>query len=69
MTQSDNDPAASPEKKSTKKAQAAKPDQMGADVIAFITAIDDYKRIHNRPFPTWSEVLTVLKELGYSRAA
>ena len=52
-----------------KKATVTKPDQMDADVIAFITAIDDYKRIHSRPFPTWSEVLTVLKELGYQQAA
>jgi len=52
-----------------KKATVTKPDQMDAEVIAFITAIDDYKRVHSRPFPTWSEVLTVLKDLGYERAA
>tara|TARA_R110002126_G_scaffold41590_5_gene120826 strand:- start:12922 stop:13125 length:204 start_codon:yes stop_codon:yes gene_type:complete len=52
-----------------KKAAVIKPDQMDAEVIAFITAIDDYKRVHSRPFPTWSEVLKVLKDLGYKRAA
>jgi hypothetical protein len=36
-------------------------------VLEFITAIDDYKRLHRRPFPTWSEVLEILKTLGYSR--
>jgi hypothetical protein len=40
---------------------------MPADVLEFITAIDTYKRTHRRPFPTWSEVLDILKGLGYSR--
>ncbi len=47
---------------------ALRPDEMPADVLEFITAIDDYKRAHQRPFPTWSEVLEVLKSLGYQRA-
>lgn len=45
-----------------------RPDEMPADVLEFITAVDDYKRIHRRPFPTWSEVLEILKALGYSRS-
>ena len=47
---------------------ALRPDEMPADVLEFITAIDEYKRTHQRPFPTWSEVLEVLKSLGYQRA-
>lgn len=46
-----------------------RPDEMPGEVLEFITAIDDYKRIHQRPFPTWSEVLEVLKSLGYQRAS
>jgi hypothetical protein len=46
---------------------ALRPDEMPADVLEFITAIDDYKRLNQRPFPTWSEVLEVLKTLGYQR--
>ena len=53
---------------STPKANAPRPDEMSADVIEFITAIDDYKREHSRPFPNWSEVLEILKGLGYERA-
>jgi hypothetical protein len=44
-----------------------RPDEMPPEVLEFITAIDDYKRVHQRPFPTWSEVLEVLKMLGYQR--
>jgi hypothetical protein len=37
--------------------------------IAFMRAIEDYKRDFARPFPTWSEVLEVLKSLGYRKVA
>ncbi|MDP6538564.1 MAG: hypothetical protein QF410_03365 [Planctomycetota bacterium] len=62
----------SPNEKTTQKSPKRKkttlrPDEMSSEVIEFITAIDDYKRVHGRPFPTWSEVLTVLKSLGYER--
>ena len=50
------------------KKGAVRPDEMPAEVLEFITAIDEYKRLHRRPFPTWSEVLEVLKGLGYSRS-
>jgi len=49
------------------KANPAKPAEMPHDVLEFIQAIDDYKRLHNRPFPNWSEVLEVLKTLGYEK--
>ncbi len=54
-----------------KKAKPAttKPSEMDGEVIEFMTAMDDYKRIHSRPFPTWSEVLGVIKELGYEKAS
>ena len=37
------------------------------DEIEFMKAMDDYKRRAGRQFPTWSEVLEVLKALGYKR--
>jgi hypothetical protein len=45
-----------------------RPDEMPAEVLEFIQAIDEYKRVQRRPFPTWSEVLEILKMLGYERA-
>lgn len=35
--------------------------------IEFMKAMDQYKRNNGRPFPTWSEVLEVLRDLGYRR--
>ena len=39
------------------------------DEIQFMKAMDQYKRENRRPFPTWSEVLEVLRALGYRRVA
>jgi hypothetical protein len=37
------------------------------DEIEFMKAMDDYKRRSGRMFPTWSEVLEVVRDLGYNR--
>lgn len=37
--------------------------------ILFMKAMDDYKRRSGRQFPTWSEVLEVLRDLGYRKVA
>ncbi len=37
--------------------------------IEFMRAMDFYKRANRRPFPTWSEVLEVLRALGYRKVA
>lgn len=37
--------------------------------IEFMKAMDDYKRRSGRQFPTWSEVLEVLRDLGYRKVA
>jgi hypothetical protein len=37
------------------------------DEIEFMRAMDEYKRKSGRQFPTWSEVLEVVRSLGYAR--
>jgi len=37
------------------------------DETDFMKAMDRYKRDNRRPFPTWSEVLEVLRALGYRK--
>ena len=39
------------------------------DESEFMKAMDRYKRDNRRPFPTWSEVLEVLRALGYRKVA
>ena len=35
--------------------------------IEFMTALDDYKRTSGRMFPTCSEILEVIRKLGYEK--
>jgi hypothetical protein len=37
------------------------------DEIEFMKAMDEYKRTSGRMFPTWSEVLEVVRGLGYTK--
>ena len=41
----------------------------GPEEIEFMQALDHYKRTSGRMFPTCSEVLQVLRSLGYERVA
>jgi hypothetical protein len=41
--------------------------ELTLEEVEFVRAVDRYKRKFNRPFPTWSEVLAIVKELGYTR--
>lgn len=43
--------------------------EIDPDALEFIAALDKYKKIHSRPFPSWSEVLFVIKQLGYRKPA
>lgn len=47
--------------------KAAEEGQMSDEQFDFLMAIDEYKRKNQRPFPTWTEVLDVIKALGYSK--
>ena len=37
------------------------------EAIEFMEAMENYRRENRRPFPTWSEVLEVLRLLGYRK--
>jgi hypothetical protein len=43
--------------------------QMSDEQFEFLMAIDEYKKKNTRPFPTWTEVLEVIKALGYRKVA
>jgi hypothetical protein len=38
-----------------------------ADEVEFMTALDRYKRTSGRQFPTCSEILEVVRSLGYAK--
>ncbi|MCC7145216.1 MAG: hypothetical protein IT443_02085 [Phycisphaeraceae bacterium] len=56
-----------PGRRRTDFAKTAEEGEMNQEQFLFIKAIDAYKRVNNRPFPTWSEVLEVIRKLGYRK--
>jgi len=49
--------------------RAAEEGEMTDEQFRFVMAIDEYKRLNNRPFPSWTEVLEVIHYLGYRKVA
>lgn len=49
--------------------KAAEEGEMTDDLLEFVLAIDDYKRVNDRPFPTWSEIFEIIRYLGYRKVA
>ena len=49
--------------------KSAEEGEMNDEQFTFLMAIDKYKRQNHKPFPTWTEVLEVVKAIGYRRVA
>src|SRR3989304_4792016 len=49
--------------------RAAEEGEITGELLEFIMAIDEYKRINERPFPSWSEVFEIMQYLGYRKVA
>ena len=58
-----------PGKRRTDCRKSAEEGQMSDEQFEFLLAIDDYKKQNARPFPTWTEVLEIIKALGYRKIA
>jgi hypothetical protein len=40
---------------------------MTEEQFLFIQAIDTFKRVNGKTFPTWTDVLSVVRKLGYRK--
>jgi hypothetical protein len=58
-----------PGRRRTDERKSAEEGQMLDEQFEFLMAIDEYKKKNTRPFPTWTEVLEVIKALGYRKVA
>lgn len=47
--------------------KAAEEGEMTAEQFEFVMAIETYKKVNKRMFPTWTEVLEVIHQLGYRK--
>ena len=58
-----------PGRRRTDERKSAEEGHMSDEQFQFLMAIDEYKRKNARHFPTWTEVLEVIKALGYRKVA
>jgi hypothetical protein len=58
-----------PGKRLSDERKSAEEGQLSDEQFKFLMAIDEYKRKNTRPFPTWTEVLEVIKAMGYRKVA
>ncbi len=58
-----------PGRRLTDDRKSAEEGQLSDEQFEFLMAIDEYKRMNTRPFPTWTEVLEIIKALGYRKVA
>lgn len=42
---------------------------MTDEQFEFVMAVDKYKKQNQRPFPSWTEILEIIKVLGYRKVA
>jgi hypothetical protein len=47
--------------------RAAEEGEISGELLEFIMAIDEYRRINERPFPSWSEIFEIVHYLGYRK--
>ena len=58
-----------PGRRRTDDRKAAEEGQMSDEQFEFLMAVDEYKRKNARPFPTWTEILELIKALGYRKVS
>jgi hypothetical protein len=56
-----------PGRRRSDERKSAEEGQMSDEQFEFLMAIEQYKKQNTRPFPTWTEVLEVIKALGYRK--
>jgi hypothetical protein len=49
--------------------RAAEEGEMTVEQFEFIQAVNEYKQLNSRPFPTWTEVLDIITAMGYRKVA
>lgn len=58
-----------PGRRRTEERKAAEEGEMTDEQFEFIMSVNEYKRVNKRPFPSWTEVLDIMKALGYRKVA
>ena len=47
--------------------RAAEEGEMNSEQFEFVMAVEAYKKVNKKLYPTWTEILEVMKQLGYRK--
>lgn len=56
-----------PGRRRTDFMKSAEEGELTAEQFQFIMAIDAFKRVNNKTFPSWTDVLEVIRKMGYRK--
>jgi len=56
-----------PGRRRTDFLRAAEEGEMTQEQFMFVMAIDAFKRVNGKTFPTWTDVLEIIRKLGYRK--
>lgn len=56
-----------PGRRRTDFTKAAEEGEMSREQFLFLMAIDAFKRVNDKTFPTWTDVLEIIRKLGYRK--
>jgi hypothetical protein len=49
--------------------RTAEEGEMNSEQFEFVMAIETYKKVNHRLYPTWTEILEIVGQLGYRKVA
>jgi hypothetical protein len=56
-----------PGRRRSDERRSAEEGEMNAEQFEFVMAIETYKKVNRRMYPTWTEILEVVRQLGYRK--
>ena len=58
-----------PGRRRSEERKSAEEGHLNDEQFEFLMVIDEYKKVNQKPFPTWTEVLEIIKAMGYRKVA
>ena len=56
-----------PGRRRSDERKSAEEGEMNSEQFEFVMAIETYKRLNRRLYPTWTEILEIVRQLGYRK--
>jgi hypothetical protein len=56
-----------PGRRRSDERKAAEEGEMTGEQFEFVMAIETYKKVNKRMYPTWTEIMEVMRQLGYRK--